>query len=384
MAKHTEVDSRARIDRIEAGLCPLDSAGEGSEALAATVRLAERMIELKVPGVGLSVVENIELSWSRSYGLEEAGTAQTVTDKTLFEIGSTTKLVTAIATLQMVERGAIALDDDINDALVGWKVPRSEYSAEETVTLRRLLNHTSGIPGTSFSWDEGTTPTLQQVLRGEAPAVNERAVLVSTPGSEHVYSNLGYVVIQQVLEDLSGQPFDVLIQNSILDPIGMDDSTFDPASSRLRMCRPHDGEGAPHPLHMHPSAKAQGGLLSTPEDLARLAIDLMNSAEGRGGCLLQEQTMQMMLQPDPELDINAFGFTDGQGLGLFLLGRGPEMKFLAPGMNLPGSTGLVIAWPSRGFAVSLTTNGLNGQLLQVEVLNSIGVEYGFEWGLQIG
>ena len=90
-----------------------------------------------------------------------------------------------------------------------------------------------------------------------------------------------------------------------------------------------------------------------------------------------------MLQPDPELDINAFGFTDGQGLGLFLLGRGPEMRFLAPGMNLPGSTGLIIAWPTQGFAVLMTTNALNGQLLQVEILNSIAAEYGFDWGLQI-
>ena len=109
----------------------------------------------------------------------------------------------------------------------------------------------------------------------------------------------------------------------------------------------------------------------------------MLGAEGQGSCLLQPHTIQTMLQPNPELDINAFGFTDGQGLGLFLLGRGPEMRFLAPGMNLPGATGLIIALPSRGFAVTLTTNALNGQMLQIEILDSIAIEYGFDWGFLI-
>ena len=384
MEKHTELDNQSRIDRIEARLRPLAIAGEREQSSSVSVRLAERMEELKVPGVSLAVVENSELSWSRSYGTQEAGTNESITETTLFEIGSTTKLVTAIAALQLVERGVIGLDDDVNNVLIGWKVPDSEKSVDEKVTLRRLLNHTSGLPATSFGWEDGTTPTLQQVLFGEAPATNERAVLATTPGSEHAYSNLGYVVIQQIVEDVSGKPFAELIHDSVLGPVGMNDSTFDPAASKQQICRPHDGEGVPHPLQMHPSAHAQGGLLSTAGDLAKLAIDLMRGAEGRDSCLLQPQTLQMMLQPNPELDINAFGFTDGQGLGLFLLGRGSEMKFLAPGMNLPGSTGLIITWPTKGFAVSMTTNALNGQLLQVEILDSIAAEYGFDWGLQIG
>lgn len=384
MVEQTAPNTQARIDRIEAGLHPLGSSGDEGGLSSVRAHLSERMEELRVPGVGLTVVDRFEISWSRSYGVRESGSEDRITETTLFEIGSTTKLVTAIAALQLVERGEIGLDEDVNDVLRTWKVPDTDVSIDEKVTLRRLLNHTSGIPATSFDWKEGTTPTLRQVLCGEAPAANERAVVVTTPGSEHAYSNLGYVVIQQIVEDVTGKPFTTLIQDTVLEPLGMSNSTFDPSSSNQPVCRPHDGEGIAYPLSLHPSALSQGGLLSTPEDLARLAMDLMGGSKGRSSRLLQQQTIQTMLQPDPELDINSFGFTDGQGLGLFLLGRGAEMKFLAPGLNLPGSTGLIIAWPSRGFAVTLTTNGLNGQMLQIELLNSIAAEYGFDWGFQIG
>jgi CubicO group peptidase (beta-lactamase class C family) len=378
-------ESQSRIERIEGSLRPLTSIGDEGEGLSLSAHLTERMSDLKVPGVGVTVVEDFEPAWSRSYGVREVDSEDRVTHTTPFEIGSTTKLVTAIAALQLVEQGKIGLDDDANDVLVNWKIPDSHSTVDEKVTLRRLLNHTSGIPATNFGWDDGTTPTLKQVLCGAAPARNEKVEVATTPGRDHAYSNLGYVVIQQMVEDVIGKPFQELIQHSLLEPLGMSHSAFDLPGLNDPVCHPHDGEGAAHPISLHPSALAQGGLLSTPEDLAKLAMDLMNGSEGRNSQLLRTNTIQCMMQPDPELDIAKWsGFTDGQGLGLFLLGRGKEMKFLAPGLNLPGATGLIIAWPSRGFAVTLTTNALNGQMLQIEILNSIANEYGFDWGFQMG
>lgn len=378
-------DRQARIARIESGILPLALSAQGADSQAMPTDLGARMNALKVPGVSMAVVEHGQLSWARGYGVRKAGTDQAIGDKTLFEIGSTTKLVTAIAAMQLVEKGMIGLDEDVNLALVGWKIPESEHTSVEKVTLRRLLNHTSGIPATNFNWEIDSAPTLEQVLRGESPADNAQAAVTAVPGSEHAYSNLGYVVIQRLIEDLTTKPFAELIRADVLGPLAMDDSTFNPDRAIDSVCLPHDGDGIPHPLQLHPSAIAQGGLLSTPTDLARLAIDLMEGAQGRPSRVLQSETIQSMLQPDPELDIEKWsGFTDGQGLGLFLLKRGDNMKFLAPGMNLPGSTGLILGWPAQGFAVTLTTNGLNGQQLQVEILKSIGVEYGFDWGLQIG
>jgi hypothetical protein len=90
-----------------------------------------------------------------------------------------------------------------------------------------------------------------------------------------------------------------------------------------------------------------------------------------------------MLRPDPELDIEAFRFCDGQGLGCFLLGRDDDLRFLAPGMNLPGSTGLVIAWPAHRFTVTLATNGLGGERLQLELLKAIAAACDIDLGLHI-
>ncbi|MCB0621793.1 MAG: beta-lactamase family protein, partial [Saprospiraceae bacterium] len=114
----------------------------------------------------------------------------------------------ALAVLKLVEEGALALDEDVNKYLVDWKVPDNEFTEKEKVTLRRLLTHTAGMTVHGFPGygQTDTFPSITEVLNGEG---NTPKIFVDTvPGSIWRYSGGGYTVMEKVVEDVSGLPFE--------------------------------------------------------------------------------------------------------------------------------------------------------------------------------
>jgi CubicO group peptidase (beta-lactamase class C family) len=105
---------------------------------------ADRMETMNVPGVSVAVVNEGALEWARGYRVREAGTSDPVTPETLFRCCSISKMVAALGALRLVVEGRVELDDDVNDHLRSWKVPRTG-DWQPRVTLRHLLSHTAGI-----------------------------------------------------------------------------------------------------------------------------------------------------------------------------------------------------------------------------------------------
>src|SRR5262245_51245148 len=178
--KAPPVDGKVR--RVEDGLLP---AVVVSGAPSSAASLAERMKHYKVPGVNVAVVDAGRIAWARGYGVKDLSTAEPVTPETLFQAGSISKPVAALAALRLVEEGKLALDEDVNAKLVSWKVPESELTKEQKVTLRRLLTHSAGLTVHGFPGyaADAPVPTLLQVLNGEKPA-NTAAIRVDTvPGT---------------------------------------------------------------------------------------------------------------------------------------------------------------------------------------------------------
>ena len=147
--------------------------------------IQERMKFYKVPGVSVAVIHDFKILWAKGYGVKDTETNEPVTTDTLFQAGSISKPVAAMAALKKVEQGKISLDADINDKLTTWKLPENEYTARKKVTLANLLSHTGGLtvhgfPG--YAPDE-KIPTLPQILDGSPPA-NTPAVRVDfEPGT---------------------------------------------------------------------------------------------------------------------------------------------------------------------------------------------------------
>jgi CubicO group peptidase (beta-lactamase class C family) len=231
----------------------------------------------------------------------EAGSDKPVNAETLFQAASISKPVAAMAALALVGRGKLALDEDVNRKLVSWKVPENDFTKEEKVTLRRLLSHSAGLtvhgfPG--YAADE-PVPTLRAVLDGAKPA-NTKAILPDmTPGSSWRYSGGGYCVVQQLLMDVTGKPFPLLLQEMVLGPLGMNHSSYEqplPSAKCGLAAVGHTSTGQPikGKWHIYPEMAA-AGLWTTPSDLARFAIELQKCRIGKSKRVLSTRMAQQML-----------------------------------------------------------------------------------------
>jgi CubicO group peptidase (beta-lactamase class C family) len=342
--------------------------------------LSERMQQLNVPGLSLAVIDDYEIAWVKAYGILEAGKDAPVTPETLFEAASTSKLLASITALSLVEQGLLDLDKDVNHYLKSWKIPENSFTSEHEVTLRLLLTHQSGLnrPDGGFDYEEGTIPSLVQVLKGEAPAKNQPAVVEYVPGTKQQYSNIGYLVIQQILEDVLDKPYPQIIEEKIFTPLGISSSTFTfPFEPELesRVAKPHDQEGKAHPNGLLPSAVAHGGLVTTPHDLARVVVELMRAYQGRSGRIVSQETLQQMFIPVLDLDPGESVASNSQGLGVFLIVDKESVYFSHPGGNYPGSVCMLFASPIAGKGAVIMTNSFGGWQLALEILATLVDEY---------
>lgn len=189
---------------------------------------------------------------------------------------------------------------------------------------------------------------------------------------------MGYVVIQMLLEDVLGKPFPQIAQETVFQPLGMKSSTMvHPLRAKHKTTEavPHDADGMAHEAVMVPTAVAQGGLLITPSDFARFAIELMRAYQGKSDRILSQEMVQSMFHRGLELDPNMYGVPLGGGLGVILYGKGQNFLFLIPGSNYPGATCLLIGSPESGKGAVIMTNGAMGQVLSLEIFAAIKNEY---------
>jgi CubicO group peptidase (beta-lactamase class C family) len=353
------------IARVEQGLLP-GVVLQGTQPIKR--RLADEMARLGVPGVSVAVIRGGGIEWAKAYGVVTPGGAA-VTPSTLFQAASLSKPVTAMAALNMVERGQFALDNDINSYTTRWKLPNSELTGTPA-TLRQLLSHTAGTTVTGFPGYEAgkPVPTLVQLLNGAAPS-NTRGVHISSrPGSMWRYSGGGYEVVQYAMQERSKADFAPLMDDIVLKPLGMQDSTFaQPLSAALkpRAALPHDAKGKPIAggPHVYPE-QAAAGLWTTPSDMARFAIEVRQSAAGQSNKVLSQSMTQLMLSP----------VLSNFGLGLRIDGDGQAQTFSHGGSN-EGYKNLMVAYSERGDGIVVMTNGDSGDELAGEVMRAVAAEY---------
>jgi CubicO group peptidase (beta-lactamase class C family) len=357
---------------------------EGEEPKPATIQ--ERMKFYGVPGVSIVVIDEGKVAWSAGYGYVEAGGAP-ITPDTLFQGASISKAMTALGTMRLAERGELALDVDVNTLLTeSWRVPEPDPSvgASKPVTLRGLLTHTAGInedkvkgykPGAAL-------PTLEQALAGVPPANNKAVRVVEPPGQKWIYSNSGYTIVQKALIDTSGKDFPGLMKTLVLDPLGMTESSFE---------RPGDGvltrkaaRGHENGLELKGSwlvdepFLAAGGLWTTAKDLARVVLDIQKGLAGGGSKILSKETLEQMIETSLKQRGSTAEDDHHMGLGLFLEGRGDDLRFQHDGAN-KGFRAMFLGYAHKGQGAVVMTNGdEEAYYLKQEILASIAKTYGWK------
>lgn len=342
--------------------------------------LATRMEFYKTPGATIAVINNNEVEWAKGFGFLKAGDPAPVDENSIFETGSVSKFVTAIITLHFVEKGLLDLDSDVNRFLKSWKVPENEFTKNKKVTLRYLLSHQAGIPSSNLiSSEEGQPlPGLPQILSGEKPALNPAAVPEFEPGSQWSYSNVGYIVIQMILEDVTGKPFPQIAEEIIFKPMKMRSSSFSyplKEENKKREAMPHGSDGLPREPSLDGLAVTPGGLTTTSGDLAIFTIEIMKAWQGKSDKIISQKTAKLFVSRQIEVPIEAMGVPLSNGLGAFILNTTDEVSFVHPGHSYPGSTFMVVAYPALGKGAVIGVNGNVGDRLYLEIIAGLAIEY---------
>jgi len=357
---------------------------EGAYFTGANATINARMAHYKTPGLSVAIINDYQLDWERGYGFLESGKPGMVNPDSIFQAGSVSKFVTALIVMHYVQAGVFDLDADVDTYLKSWKMPRNAFNKDNAITLRHLLSHQSGLPSSNMERDANEPmPGLVQILNAEKPAINKPAAPNFVPGQKWSYSNIGYVVIQLVLEDTFGKSLDGLAQQVIFEPLGMNSSTFDyplKAGLQMREAMPHSSAGEARKPSMDSLARAQGGLMTTTRDMSKLLIELMNTYRGEPGKIISRTTLESMLEKQVSVPAGVFGFPIDMGLGVFVDGEGDSACFMHPGHNYPGTVFLVFACPGLGDGVSLGINGNIGDRLEIEVVSTLAEIYGWPGG----
>jgi CubicO group peptidase (beta-lactamase class C family) len=247
-----------------------------------------QMAQRHIRGLSLAIITDGKISVARAYGVVDDSSKAPATTSTLFQAGSISKPVSALGALHLVEAGTLSLDADVNTKLTSWKVPDNQFTATEKVTLRRLLSHNAGLTVHGFpGYDISTrVPTVVQVLDGTPPTNTAPIRVDTTPGAIWRYSGGGFTVMQQMVIDVTGQPFAQFLQKTVLGPIGMTSSSFEqplPNHVAARTAAGYYADGSPvrGRWHVYPEIAA-AGLWTTPTDLAKWAIEVQEALAGRG------------------------------------------------------------------------------------------------------
>jgi len=320
--------------------------------------LKRGMKKYHIPGVSIAVVRNYQIDWAQGFGMADIKNNTPVTPDVLFQAGSISKPVTAMAALNAVEEGKLSLDQNINDVLVSWKVPGNNQ-----VTLRSLLSHSAGVnmPGFRGYANGAKTPSLIEVLNGVYPATSD-AIRVTHPLNAQqktfAYSGGGYTIIQQVLVDLY-KPFPETMQQLVLTPLQMTNSTFQqPLPAQFtHFAVPYRPDGRPVTGGPHTYVEeAAAGLWSTPSDLAKYVVSIQKSLQGEKNQLLSKKYAELLAAaPDSQAPSIKMGL--GMIVKLNKEGEPAEqgMYFAHRGQN-EGYRNLLIANTKNGDSIIVMTN----------------------------
>jgi CubicO group peptidase (beta-lactamase class C family) len=336
------------------------------------LNLADRMKRYNVPGVSIAVIDQTAIAWAQGYGVQQAGTSDPVTTQTRFQAASISKPVSAMAALWLVQSGKLDLDADVNHILRSWQVPENEHTRDRKATLRGVLSHTAGLTVHGFpGYAAGEeVPSVRQILDGEPPANTEPVRVEHVPGSQFQYSGGGYTVMQQLLEDITGQPFSEFMQSTVLDRLQMDHSTFEqplPQEYAGDAATAHTGNGQPvdGKWHTYPE-RAAAGLWTTPSDLARYAIEILKSSTGGSNRILSVEMTREMLTP----------IMNNHGLGPRIQKFDDSIEFSHAGGN-EGFRCFLVGYTGAQQGAVVMTNSDNGNVLMMEIIRSIAHAYGW-------
>jgi CubicO group peptidase (beta-lactamase class C family) len=312
------------------------------------------MDDANIAGATLSFVKDGKIFFSKGYGYADLEKKIPVEpDKTLFRIGSVSKLFVWTAVMQLYEKGQLDLDTDVNEYLTKFKVPEGY---EEPVTLKHLMTHTAGFEDYIlglFAKDSTAMKPMHELLQEQMP---ER---VRPPGVFSSYSNHGTAIAACVVEELSGKSFQDYVEEHILTPLGMTRTTFrqpipDAIDATMSKGYEYKGGELQEKYFEYVPLYPVGGASSTAEDMAQFLLAHIQKGTYSGMTILDSTTSEFMqnvaFRHDNDVNPMRYGFMDLSHNNLTIIGHGGDTFWFHtlfaffPDLNM----GLFISFNSAG------------------------------------
>ncbi|WP_077617491.1 serine hydrolase domain-containing protein [Bacillus sinesaloumensis] len=319
------------------------------------INVHEQMKHYHVNGLSISFIEKSRITGTENYGLLESSSDRNVSNDSIFNACSISKFLTGMLALKLLEDGHFGLDEDVNKRLVTWKVPENEYTKNKKVTLRNLLSHQSGIKDPKGSFSELRSdigpPSMLELLQGKSHYCKVPIEVTFEPESEFHYSDAGYCIVQQLIEDVMKKPFYQVMNEYIFKPLRME-SSFLPTTmleiDNNKFSCGHDRNGqlveGKYPIYPYPSAS---GLWTSSLDLALIVLELMNALNGESEIGISKSLVQEMITPQ-----RGKCWT---GLGVFLEGSAEDLEITSMGWGI-GFQCMLVAYPNLGKGAVIMTN----------------------------
>ena len=323
-----------------------------------------------IAGATLAVVHNGKTKILKGYGYSDvANKTEVDPNSTLFRIGSITKLFTWTAIMQLVERGEINLDDNVNDFLEGFKIPDTY---DQPITIKHLMSHTPGFEDEIiglFALDESAIKPLGDILKEEMPA------RVRPPGVHSSYSNHGTGMAAYIVEQVTGQDFDDYVEQHILNPLDMNRATtrqpLPPSLSPL-MSKGYihaNGEFVEKPFEFVPLGPV-GTASAASGSMIHLMNMYLNHGSLNGQSILDSTTLALMAstahQHHPAVNPMRHGFMDVSQNGQTIIGHGGDTFWFHSLMAL---------FTDHNLGVFLSFNSEAGGMTYLEVLEDFTDRY---------
>ena len=294
-----------------------------------------------VPGVSAALVRDGKLVWSKGFGVQNANGSEPVTNETVFEAASLTKVVFAYGVLKLVDEGRLDLDAPLNKYLGNNYEVAPEDARIDQITARRVLSHTSGFP----NWRSQGAKFLP---------------INFAPGEKYSYSGEGFVYLSKVVEKLTGMKWQDYIEKTVLQPLKMTSSSFiwQDRYEKTGAYR-HDMLGKTVNRNQGKDANAAASLRTTAEDYARFLIALLN---GKG---LKKKTFNEMFAPQVVVSEKSPQVAWGLGTGLETTDDG---KYFWHWGDQGTTKAYFTADLRRKDAIVYFANGMNGLSFTTEIL----------------
>lgn len=321
-----------------------------------------------IVGASLALVHEGRLERLETHGAADLGASRPVDEHTIYHWASITKTFTAVAVLQLRDRGLLSLDDPVVRYVPELREVHNPFGSMEAVTLRHLLSHSAGFRGGTWPWNAGEAwepyePTEWSQLVAMMPYTR----VLFQPGSRYAYSNPGIIFLGRVIEAVTGDAYEAYVEKNIFRPLGMASAYFDATPWHLLHRRSDHyfvRDGVPHAGGADFNTGitvSNGGLNASVPDLARWLAFLMGTPPGGvdGDAILARSTLEEMWRPVVPIGTSAIG-PESMGLSFFLYDHG--------GRGLVGHTGTQKAFYSF-FILDPAA-----KVAAVAVFNTVGAE----------